>query len=590
MHTFMNLRNFEIYFLVFAASAIMIFNLKDFGLPALWPDETSFFITSLSMIYPPGSDLYNFAGSLGWHIGPFPIQFAPYIGALGSYISVPFQFFFGPTVTAIRLYSMTAAILLVITTYFAGRELFSKRVGIISTCLLVVFPVFIFYSRQDISYDWFVISFALMIIIFGLRFLKTLKIRYLWPALILIGIGTWEYLWFLWFVLGLVITMPIWLKSTISRIKKSEHDYLNSKNTILNNVKFSKIKLLVVSPIAFLLGLIPFITFYFVSPYWSIVSFLYRTVTGGDSAYMHTTNMNLFGNLIMRAHHFFEIFTQPNTGFTIANLNYTWNETSYVYLSLFFITIISCILYAIYKRPIDKKILGLFILIGITFISSIVTVTSFTNLQLGILLPFVFLVMGRGIEIIATRITQGRIFVKKTITPNKMIFGVLVIIALLQIPIIAEGYKIMEDAPISKYHTPYEKINQYLTENKLTPVTFDFFTLKNFLYNTDGKHVPYIIHGNWEGPDYNEDVKKNMKTAESLGVVDKKYLFVIYTFPQIEKCEDGLITNTAIRSNQCAEYYFVESTAARNNLQVQTIDFDLPDGTSYLRGLRFIEK
>lgn len=163
-------------------------------------------------------------------------------------------------------------------------------------------------------------------------------------------------------------------------------------------------------------------------------------------------------------------------------------------------------------------------------------------------------------------------------------------ITLLQIPIIAEGYKIMEDVPTSKYHIPYEKMSQYLMENNLTPVAFDFFTQKNFLYDTNGEHVPYIIHGNWEGPDYNENVKKNMKTAESLGMVDKKYMFVIYTFPQIEKCDDGVVTNAVVRSNQCAEYYFVESAAVRNNLKIKISEFTLPDGTPYLRGLQFIEK
>lgn len=579
------------YYFVFGISLLIIcFEMYDFGLPALWPDEPTWHIMALSLLNKPGSDLYNLSGSEGWHIGAFPLQFAPYIGTVASYTSLPMTFLLGPTVAAVRSYCLVISVLLVVMIYYTGKEIFSRRVGMIASILFSVFPTFVFYSRQDISYDWIFLSISLLITIFAIRFLRTMKIRYIALSFFLIGIGIWGYLWFVWFLLGLLISMPIWFNIFRNTIDKKNRfsDHLPSQYIIKN---YYKIKLLIISAVSLTIGVIPLIIHYFVSSYWSLIPFLLRSVMGGDKGYLSASNANLLENLVLRTHHFYEIFTQPNTGFIIANLNYTWNETSYVYLILFFATISVCVIHIVHRQEKYKSIACLMLISVTIFFSSIVTVTDFTNLQLGIMLPFTFIVMAKGLDKIASnnRILYFSSIFKKKTTSNHVILIILIIVVFLQVPIIIEGYKILGSVPSAQYHIPYEEINQYITKNNLVPVAFDFFTQKNFLFDTNGKQVPYIIHGDWEGRDFNENVKRTMKTAESLGLVDEKYLFVVYTFPHIEEeCKDGVNFNSAISSNQCAEYYFVESAAKRNNLKIEIKDFTLPDGTPYLRGLRLV--
>jgi len=223
------------YYALFGVIALTIgFHLYDFGLPAIWPDESSFFVTSLSMAFPPDSDLYKHALAFSWpHFGPLHVQFSPHVGAIfDTYTTIPFLYFLGIGVGTIRIYSMIVAVISIVLIYFAGKELFSSRVGIIASVLLAINPLFVFFTRQGILYEWTLVCIFLLIMILSLRYVKNLKNRNLATVLFLIPLCIFSYAWFLWYALGLLATLPLFIKGLFSKLS-SQNEFAKSSQTKL---------------------------------------------------------------------------------------------------------------------------------------------------------------------------------------------------------------------------------------------------------------------------------------------------------------------------------------------------------------------
>ncbi|MDE1867921.1 MAG: glycosyltransferase family 39 protein, partial [Thaumarchaeota archaeon] len=166
-----------------------------------------------SLISSHDSDLYHYSRQWGAHLGQFPVAWQHYNGnVLATYLTVPFLYFIGINVAAVRIYELAVAIAVLVLTYYCGKEIFSKNTGMIGASLLSILPSFVFYSRQSSLYDWTDLCVALLVVIFGVRYLKYKKTLYLFASLFLVGIGVYEYLWFVWIVIGLLATIPLWIK------------------------------------------------------------------------------------------------------------------------------------------------------------------------------------------------------------------------------------------------------------------------------------------------------------------------------------------------------------------------------------------
>ena len=560
------------------------YHLYDFGLPSVNGDETSTALLALSMITTPGSDLYNYSFTHGFHVGIFPISFQPYVGGLSSYLQAPILYFFGYNLTSIRGYEMLTTVLIVVLTYFTGKEIFSRRVGMISASLLLVLPTFIFYSRQSVTYEWILLSIALLIIIFGFRYLKTLKIRYLFGSLALIGIGVWGYAWFLWFVLGLIVTVPIVIKAINYKLNNQA---MNGEQLAVIHIRHNRMRFWTISLLSLLLGFTPLILQYlFQPPQGSLVPFLLRIIAGEETGYLGLgSNTNILENLAMRGDHLFAILGRLGVGFSFSSIKFLdLYEGTYTFPLLFIATTIISIGYVIYKQPKSKRVAGVLLLIFTMFIASPFTVSEFNPWQLGIMLPFVILSMGKGIEIIASNKKVLNLFTSfgRKISSNHIILSVMIVVIILQIPIVIEGYAMMESASTAHANVPYERLNSYLKENNLQPVSLGWWTTRLLPVYTNGEQVPKIVSLPRE---FNDETKQSMVPMESLGLLSNQYLFTVYVFPEIPKCSQYPVSTEYV----CSQIYFVESAANRNNKKVEIVDFPLPDGTPYLRTLRFID-
>lgn len=578
----------EVVFLTMIIITTFGLQLYDFGLPAIWPDETSYFVLSLSMLNPTNSDLYHYSQLWSIHSGPFPVQWEPYVGALSSYVAAPLIYFLGPNQNTVRLYEMLTCVSIVILTYFCGRELFSKRVGAISSSLLTTWPFFAFYSRQSITYEWILLSIALLIVIMGLKYVKTSKIRYLGFALFLVGIGVYGYLWFFYFIFGVILTIPLWYKI----VKKKMMNKVPNVDHRNNAPQNKKSKLVILSILSLITGCGPLILSYLTHPYYSLIPFLLRTVDfSKKTSYLKVSNLDIINHILLRFGHFFDLLSKPGLGFYVSNLLHPWNPITYVIPIVLTITVIISIFYVAKKKSHYKKILFLYLLISGIFIFSMFTVSGLNALQLGILLPFLAILMAKGIEIISVnaKILSYIQSFRKQLSSQHIALCIVLVIILVQIPTLASGFRALETDPSTKINIPYEKLNSYLEKNNLVPVSLGWFTDRTPVFYSNGKHVPILIPGNTiPAGVLNETTKQNMVKLESLNLLDTKYAFLLYLYPNEPDCGKMNDVNTITSAPVCADTYFVESAANRNHLNLEKVDFPLPDGTPYLRVLRFM--
>ena len=555
----------EAAFLAAAVSAMAGLHLVHFGLPPLQPDETSLPFMALPLLGEPTGSYESYAKGQagGSYLGPFPIFYGPYIGVLGGYASLPFQWAFGPGTDAIRAYSLFSTVMIQLSLYFATREFFSARAGGAAAALFTCFPLVIFYSRQSLTYDWIVLALALCVLYLGMRFLKGGSLANLCVAVSLVGIMLWAYLFTAWFVLGILAALPLCATAIRSRA-------------------ISKIRLTAVSASA-AAGAIPLILQHAMSPYNSPAALLLRTVSG-QSTTVVSNNFDFVQNLDARSGHFFDILTRPHYGFTFASLEWGWHPFEPVFFILFAASAAFGVLWIVKRMDGWRRVAGLFVVLAVMFLASTFTVSHLSIMQLGIMLPFVFMLVGASLDKIA-RISAVRALRAKG---SLAVACVVAVVAASQAPVVADGFVQVASEPHSGYMHAVDGLDSYLSEG-LVPVEMDFWT-RSMFFMMDGKHVPIKVRiGADIGTGFDQESRDAMLTAEDFDLVRTDVAFVIYAYPRVLDCGADMDASMIPLSNQCGQAHFVESTAERHGLDVEVRDFDLPDGTPYYRVLRMVE-
>ena len=210
--------------------------------------------------------------------------------------------------------------------------------------------------------------------------------------------------------------------------------------------------------------------------------------------------------------------------------------------------------------------------------------------QLVSLLPVAALVIGIGIEIISTNKKLLKTTSFSRIKPSSDHITLVIVIAVIitQIPILIEGYGILENNPTAHTSFPYNNLNLYIKDNSLEPISLSWYTNKNIVVYSNGEIVPEVhthLHPRLE---LNDEFKKSMKPLESITTLEKNNLFIVYVYPEIPDCSISPLPNKFESHYKCAQFYLVESAAERNNKQLEIIDFPLPDDTPYIRTFRMI--
>ena len=203
-----------IYLIKFRSSILLILCLGIFLLiglyniesPGLYMDETLFVNGATGGV----SDLFIFK-----RIANIPVMLMPYIGALKAWIYYPIFKIFGIDYLSIRLPTLLLGALAIGLTWKYVHHQFGSVAAYIFLILAAVEPSTIFHSRLDWG------PTALMMVFRGGLFLSLAywfysgKNKYLFLALLCMGLGTFDKLNFIWLTISVLAEVVLFPASSI---------------------------------------------------------------------------------------------------------------------------------------------------------------------------------------------------------------------------------------------------------------------------------------------------------------------------------------------------------------------------------------
>ncbi|MBM3134424.1 MAG: hypothetical protein FJZ89_03880 [Chloroflexi bacterium] len=213
--------------LVLSLAVFLALCLYQIDLPGLYADEALDLVPTMQLlaagqVAPPTQPVELLRG-VGVRLGglALPVMIMDYLGALNTYLALPFFAILGPGVLAVRLLPITFSALTIVLTYLLGRALFSgstgRAVGLLAAALLAINPSFVFWSRHGIT----VTSVMTVLSVGSLLVFKRSMFHVpsstsnmengtwnmeLWAlGCFLLGLGLWAKFLFLWWIVALGI-------------------------------------------------------------------------------------------------------------------------------------------------------------------------------------------------------------------------------------------------------------------------------------------------------------------------------------------------------------------------------------------------
>jgi hypothetical protein len=189
------------------ATALALFlslSLYQVQLPGLYYDEAADAVLAMQMALGQPVELFRGAGL--WVGGQaFPLMVMDYVGAVNSYLLVPFFALLGVGVFPLRLMPILGSALALVLTYALAKSLFGGWAAALATLLLAAHPSFVFWSRQGIYVTSIMAPIALGSLLALLQWHRRGNWPYLVLGLFLLGLGLSAKLLFLWFVAALAL-------------------------------------------------------------------------------------------------------------------------------------------------------------------------------------------------------------------------------------------------------------------------------------------------------------------------------------------------------------------------------------------------
>ncbi len=237
--------------LIVAVSAFLSISLHQLALPGLYYDEALDLVPMLQVMHgEPATLLRGIGFSLGSYT--YPLMLLDYMGSLNGYLSLPFMALFGPGVVAARVAPIFFSAVTIVLAFALARAWFGRGVAAVTALLLAVNPSFIWFSRQGISVTSVMTVFSLGSLLLldqwrrrekrdwrlGIRDLRfengdssivnrqssipNLQSPFsnllLIAAGLLLGLGLWAKLIFLWWIVALGAMALVWLLTSQGHI------------------------------------------------------------------------------------------------------------------------------------------------------------------------------------------------------------------------------------------------------------------------------------------------------------------------------------------------------------------------------------
>jgi 4-amino-4-deoxy-L-arabinose transferase-like glycosyltransferase len=169
---------------------------RKIALPGLYYDE---------MVYLNPA----FGGSVARRFLGFPVLVMPYVGALKAYLYFPIFAVFGVSAETVRLPAIFISLMTLGLTFRLARLTFRPFYSALLVLLMALDPIFIFMTKADYGPIVLMMFLKILALYFLFRFIFTSSPRYLWGLAFACGLGLYDKLNFLWFVLALSVATII---------------------------------------------------------------------------------------------------------------------------------------------------------------------------------------------------------------------------------------------------------------------------------------------------------------------------------------------------------------------------------------------
>jgi hypothetical protein len=209
-------------------------SLYQLDLPGLHYDEAFEAVPALQMLL--GQPVVAFrGGALSVSGQNFPLMTQDYIGALNTYLALPFIMMLGPTPLALRMMSISVGLITLILIYLlATRLTASPGAGLSAMLLLAVEPTFIFWNRQGVFVTALTASIGLAAAYCWLRRFQGGAWAWSLGGAFLFGLGLYAKFLFLWLIFALVGTAFLLnLPALLRRLSTSRKFQSSVTKTIL---------------------------------------------------------------------------------------------------------------------------------------------------------------------------------------------------------------------------------------------------------------------------------------------------------------------------------------------------------------------
>lgn len=514
----MKTRAIEVALLLLGLGAFLTLTLYQISLPGLHYDEAVEVLPAMQLLL--GQPVITHRDS-GIHLGGrlFPIMVMDYIGALNTYLTLPFFALLGINVFAIRLMPILVGVLTLLLIYRLGHELYNPRVGVVAALLLAVQPSFVFWSRQGIFVTNVTAPIALACVLYGMRWWRSGPARNLYAAAFLAGLGLYAKFLFLWIIGALVVALVAlnadrWWRALRQRSLSPFPFHLTWRRVLL-------------AGLCFLLGMAPLILFN-IQTQGTIL-----TLTGNaTSSYYNTNNLNLPLNLRVRIQRFRAVLEGSHHLWYLGG-NFNDRYWPWALVGALVITVLVIVL-----RAGDEWRRAFFpsVVIGCVIVASTVTISALWFTHFAILMPWPALAVAMALDLLVRRGGLDRLHLGRLVPawrdshPAQEISLGLALIVLVAALLIGTDLRVdrayhrelTRSGGAGAHSAAIYKLAAYLEGEGIThPVIMDWGIDAPLRILTRGQVQPMEIFGyEWEA---GEDFRR--RVAETLQNPDNVYVF-----------------------------------------------------------------
>ena len=369
-------------------------SLYQINLPGLHYDEAFEAVPALQLLLGQATTTFRGNGlSLGSQL--FPLMTQDYIGAINTYLAIPFIATLGATPAALRVMSIligaTTIWLAFLLSYWLTGE---HKVGLVAAVLLAVDPTFIFWNRQGIFVTAITATIGLAATVSWLRRWQTGTIGWSVAGAFFFGLGLYAKFLFIWLIAALIGAVLLLNLARLRPLISAGRNWL----------RHGRVEIVLIG-----LG--------FFAGCWPLV--IYNLQTGGtwlnisenaQTSYYGVNNLAFGSNLLERIHQFGTLLSSSQFWYLGRIIT---NPLPLIFFGLVLIGVVVITILAtrnhirvscnvptqssIWLRPHPFKV-GLFpfLVIGLTILFSIGTVSALWLTHFAILTPWPALAMALG--------------------------------------------------------------------------------------------------------------------------------------------------------------------------------------------------